>query len=90
MTPGEREPGEPFPGEIPARRSWAARLVLGAIGRYQAVSRWTPPVCRYTPTCSEYTRLAVERHGVRRGLWLGLRRICRCHPFHPGGYDPVP
>lgn len=71
-------------------RSWGQRLVVWAIRRYQAVSRFTPPMCRFTPTCSEYTRVAVERHGVPRGLLLGARRLCRCHPFHPGGYDPVP
>ena len=52
--------------------------------------KWTGMrVCRFYPSCSEYTRQAVERYGWRQGSWRGLQRIARCHPWHPGGYDPV-
>ena len=68
-----------------------ARLGVAMIAFYQrAISPLLPPSCRYTPTCSEYTLIAIKRYGFFKGSWLGLRRIARCHPFHPGGHDPVP
>jgi putative membrane protein insertion efficiency factor len=49
-----------------------------------------PPVCRFVPTCSEYALVAIERHGFWLGGWYALKRLLKCHPFHPGGFDPVP
>ena len=65
------------------------RLLLAAIAAYRAVSRFTPPRCRFYPTCSAYAAEAIARHGAARGSWLALQRIARCHPFHPGGVDEV-
>jgi len=67
------------------------RLVRGAIRFYQlAFSPLVGPACRFHPSCSQYALEAVSRFGVLRGGWLSVRRLARCHPFHPGGYDPVP
>ena len=67
------------------------RLAVWAIRLYQiAISPLFPASCRFTPTCSQYAIEAVERFGILKGGWLSLKRIARCHPFHPGGYDPVP
>ena len=66
-------------------------LLLLPIWIYQkAISPYTPPSCRFTPTCSEYARQALIKHGPVKGLWLAIRRILRCHPWGGSGYDPVP
>ena len=72
--------------------SWAlVALLLMPIWIYQkAISPYTPPSCRFTPTCSEYARQALLKHGPLKGLWLAVRRILRCHPWGGSGYDPVP
>ena len=65
-------------------------IVIAALKGYKMlVSPLLPSACRYRPTCSEYMLDAVEHYGVLRGIWLGLKRLGRCHPFHEGGYDPV-
>jgi len=56
----------------------------------RTISPLLPPMCRFEPTCSVYMMQAIEKHGLGRGLWLGMRRLGRCHPFNPGGWDPVP
>ncbi len=67
------------------------RLMVWLIKGYQRfVSPYTPPTCRFYPTCSAYAVEAIQRHGTWRGIVLATRRLLRCHPFHPGGYDPVP
>ncbi len=67
------------------------RVFLFLIDVYRRyISPLKSPCCRYIPTCSEYAMIAIERYGAMRGGWLALKRILRCHPFHEGGYDPVP
>lgn len=67
------------------------RILLAFIKFYrQAISPLFPPCCRYTPTCSEYAYTAIQRYGFLKGSWMSMKRILRCHPWHKGGYDPVP
>jgi putative membrane protein insertion efficiency factor len=69
---------------------WPRQVVIVLIKAYQLLASPFPSPCRFAPTCSMYTLEAVRRYGVIKGGWLGLRRILRCHPFHSGGFDPVP
>ena len=67
------------------------RIALFLLRFYKRfISPLLPPMCRFEPTCSVYTMQAVEKYGVLRGVWLGMKRLGRCHPFNPGGWDPVP
>jgi len=68
-----------------------AWILVLVIRFYQkAISPWLGPCCRFNPSCSNYCIDALKQHGMVRGLWLGIKRILKCHPLHPGGYDPVP
>jgi putative membrane protein insertion efficiency factor len=67
------------------------RLLVGIIAAYKRLlSPVLPPACRFVPSCSEYAAAAIEKHGPLRGVFLAVRRIVRCAPWHPGGFDPVP
>lgn len=65
------------------------RIGIGFIKLYRIVFAWLPPSCRFEPTCSRYAEQAIEKHGLLKGGWMGAKRIARCHPWNPGGYDPV-
>jgi putative membrane protein insertion efficiency factor len=96
-----RHPATEHPSPAP-RAAWPAAagrhlvrlpayLLFLLVRSYQVMlSPLLPAACRYTPSCSAYAVEAVQRHGALRGGWLAVRRIARCHPFRPGGYDPVP
>lgn len=67
------------------------KLLIGLVLFYRkAISPLKPPTCRFYPTCSAYALEAIEKHGALGGVALSIVRICKCHPFHPGGFDPVP
>jgi uncharacterized protein len=71
-------------------RHFFQALSITLIRAYQIfISPFLPGSCRFYPTCSEYTLTAIRQHGAVKGVFLGIRRLMRCHPFHPGGYDPV-
>jgi putative membrane protein insertion efficiency factor len=76
---------------FPTPATWAGRmLVLPIIAYRRWISPALPARCRFYPSCSAYALEAIARHGALRGTFLAVRRLLRCHPFHPGGYDPVP
>jgi putative membrane protein insertion efficiency factor len=86
MMPDYRKPDGPAAGATkPARL-----LMLPIAGYRRFISPMFGPRCRFAPSCSEYALGALAEHGAIRGLWLAVTRIARCHPFNPGGYDPVP
>lgn len=66
------------------------KILIKLICIYQKISSLKPPVCRFYPTCSEYMKQAIQKYGILKGGFLGIKRICRCHPLNPGGYDPLP
>ena len=66
------------------------KIFVFLIDIYQWFSKFKPKTCRFYPTCSAYTKEAIIKYGVLKGTWLGIKRICRCHPWNEGGYDPVP
>jgi putative membrane protein insertion efficiency factor len=76
---------------LPSFTALARELAVLPVRFYRyCISPALPAACRFYPTCSHYVLQAVLRHGIARGGWLGLRRLARCHPWSPGGYDPVP
>jgi uncharacterized protein len=85
-----REPGERTADGRAAPSAVTRLLMLIVTGYRRGVSPLLMPRCRFAPSCSEYALQALAVHGALRGSWLAVRRIVRCHPFHPGGYDPVP
>ncbi len=75
-------------GWVLAPLTWLCILLIRFYQMF--ISPGLPPSCRFAPSCSAYALEAVQRHGALKGVWLGARRLVRCHPWHPGGYDPVP
>lgn len=88
------KPGGPRSGTAEIRRggrAWPSRIAVFLIRLYQlTLSPLLGPHCRFSPSCSQYTLEAIARHGLLRGAVLGAKRLGRCHPFHGGGFDPVP
>ena len=89
--PAPSAPPVPTPSAANGIVQLPSRILATLIRGYQRfVSPALPPSCRFHPSCSQYALEAVTRHGALKGGWLAARRLARCHPFHPGGFDPVP
>lgn len=86
--------GEPCTGSVLLQTTHPARMRTLLLATIRAYQRWISPLlgsnCRFYPTCSQYAAEAIERYGVWKGTWLAVRRLLRCHRWHPGGIDPVP
>ncbi|MDR1775312.1 MAG: membrane protein insertion efficiency factor YidD [Actinomycetes bacterium] len=85
----------PFDKKLSGAVRWVLRIprlipILLIRGYQQVLSPLFPQTCRFIPSCSQYAVIALERYGVIKGGWLATRRVLRCHPFNPGGFDPVP
>ena len=95
MSANQADRTDPATGAVPSAPDWgptvmARALMAGVTGYRRFISPLLPPRCRFEPSCSAYALEALRVHGAARGLWLAVARIARCHPFHRGGYDPVP
>ncbi len=90
LPPHSMNSNHTSPEHSNAPASWPARVIVGLIRSYQVARTGRLSPCRFEPSCSEYTRLAVTTHGAVKGIWLGVRRIVRCRPGGPVGFDPVP
>ena len=95
MSANQADRTDPATGAVPSAPDrgptvMARALMAGVTGYRRFISPLLPPRCRFEPSCSAYALEALREHGAGRGLWLAIARIARCHPFNPGGYDPVP
>lgn len=91
MACGNCRPVRSLPGKGQRLKPFFTKPLIWLVRAYQLIiSPFVPPSCRFHPTCSHYAIEALEKHGALKGGWLALRRIFRCHPWHPGGHDPVP